>query len=281
MATVDFRTRLEGGVDLLDPTEFSLKIGSPLSFRPVVGRPASPRSWSDLVPLTLEVEGDQLTLVPDDHGLEARPGRRRRTGRRPRPPGLLRPGPGRGLDVRPQMTGRARGAPRHCRRVHRVGACSSLPARRTPGYEPGRSLSATATVRRSTCTARSPRRRARGDRPLPGRGRLSAPSGRVHRGRDGGRFGANSTTQLPSAEPDDGASWWARTEAVSGIPSRILGFNQKSPTLRALLHSDRFRSDRDVYGRPLRPARSRYRRLGRRAAEEGRCRRRHLRRELA
>ena len=40
----------------------------------------------------------------------------------------------------------------------------------------------------------------------------------------------------------DGASWWARTETGEWYPSRILGFNQKSPTLRELLRSDRFRS---------------------------------------
>lgn len=47
---------------------------------------------------------------------------------------------------------------------------------------------------------------------------------------------------IAGAKPDDGASWWARTEAGESYPARILGFNQKSPTLRSLLHSDRFRS---------------------------------------
>jgi hypothetical protein len=42
------------------------------------------------------------------------------------------------------------------------------------------------------------------------------------------------------AERDDGASWWARTEAGEWYPSRILGFNQKSAALRELLHTDRF-----------------------------------------
>ena len=43
------------------------------------------------------------------------------------------------------------------------------------------------------------------------------------------------------AERDDGQSWWARTEE-GWYPSRILGFNRKSPTLRELLHSRRFQS---------------------------------------
>ena len=45
---------------------------------------------------------------------------------------------------------------------------------------------------------------------------------------------------ISAAERDDGASWWARTDPGDWYPARILGFNQKSPTLRALLHDDRF-----------------------------------------
>ena len=45
---------------------------------------------------------------------------------------------------------------------------------------------------------------------------------------------------MASAQRDDGASWWAQTEGGEWYPSRILGFNQKSETLRALLHSERF-----------------------------------------
>ncbi len=44
---------------------------------------------------------------------------------------------------------------------------------------------------------------------------------------------------MAEATRDDGASWWARTED-GWYPSRILGFNLKSPTLRELLESDRF-----------------------------------------
>ena len=45
---------------------------------------------------------------------------------------------------------------------------------------------------------------------------------------------------VAAAERDDGASWWARIDSGEWYPSRILGFNQKSPTLRALLHDERF-----------------------------------------
>jgi hypothetical protein len=44
------------------------------------------------------------------------------------------------------------------------------------------------------------------------------------------------------AERDDGASWWARTTDGEWYAARILGFNLKSPTLRALLKTDRFRA---------------------------------------
>jgi len=44
-----------------------------------------------------------------------------------------------------------------------------------------------------------------------------------------------------AAEQDDGQSWWARTPD-GWYPSRILGFNLKSPALRELLDSDRFRA---------------------------------------
>ena len=47
---------------------------------------------------------------------------------------------------------------------------------------------------------------------------------------------------IASAERDDGASWWARTADGEWYASRILGFNQKSPALRELLHDERFRT---------------------------------------
>ena len=47
---------------------------------------------------------------------------------------------------------------------------------------------------------------------------------------------------IAEATQDDGASWWARTEAEGWYASRILGFNLKSPTLQELLSTDRFRA---------------------------------------
>ena len=44
---------------------------------------------------------------------------------------------------------------------------------------------------------------------------------------------------MAEATQNDGASWWART-ADGWYPSRVLGFNLKSPTLQEMLESDRF-----------------------------------------
>jgi Phytanoyl-CoA dioxygenase (PhyH) len=44
---------------------------------------------------------------------------------------------------------------------------------------------------------------------------------------------------IAAARRDDGASWWARTDPGGWYPARILGFNQKSPALRELMRSDR------------------------------------------
>ncbi len=46
---------------------------------------------------------------------------------------------------------------------------------------------------------------------------------------------------IAAAERDDGASWWARTEAGEWYPSRILGFNQKSRRCEHCCTPDRFR----------------------------------------
>ena len=52
---------------------------------------------------------------------------------------------------------------------------------------------------------------------------------------------ADLDAALDAADRDDGASWWARNDD-GWYPSRVLGFNQKSPALRELVMSDRFRA---------------------------------------
>ena len=46
---------------------------------------------------------------------------------------------------------------------------------------------------------------------------------------------------LDAADRDDGGSWWARNDD-GWYPSRVLGFNLRSPALRDLVTSDRFRT---------------------------------------
>jgi hypothetical protein len=48
------------------------------------------------------------------------------------------------------------------------------------------------------------------------------------------------TAALPTYAPDDGRSWWARTDDGSHRAVRLQGFEQHSATLRALLADDRF-----------------------------------------
>jgi len=52
---------------------------------------------------------------------------------------------------------------------------------------------------------------------------------------------ADLDTAAAEADRDDGASWWARNDD-GWYPSRILGFNRKSPTLTELMARDEFRS---------------------------------------
>ena len=52
---------------------------------------------------------------------------------------------------------------------------------------------------------------------------------------------AELSDAVAAATRDDGASWWARNDD-GWFASRILGFNLKSPALRAVLDSDRFRT---------------------------------------
>ena len=52
---------------------------------------------------------------------------------------------------------------------------------------------------------------------------------------------AELSDAVAAATQDDGASWWARNDD-GWFASRILGFNLKSPALREVLDSDRFRA---------------------------------------
>jgi hypothetical protein len=239
MATVDFRTRLEGDADLLDPTELlEDRIPRLLEERGPEAGVAATRL--DLAPLTLDVEGLQLTLVPDDDGLEVRQGGN---------DALVIAMDRRGFsdlmqDVAStfglQMTGRAqvvRGT------VDAFVDWEPLLRFLLDGrqvYEPGRLElndvdGAPLDLRRAFAL----------DDPSEAIGHFLAEAGFLHlegvfTEAEMSAVSAELDEAVASARRDDGASWWACTEGGEWYPSRILGFNQKSEALRALLHSQRF-----------------------------------------
>lgn len=55
-----------------------------------------------------------------------------------------------------------------------------------------------------------------------------------------GAVAADLDDAVATAEPDDGASWWATTADGESYAARILGFNQSSAVLRELLATERF-----------------------------------------
>ena len=87
-----------------------------------------------------------------------------------------------------------------------------------------------------------------------------------------------STTPIAAPSSTTGSHGGHAPKTVTGTRARILGFNQKSPSLRELLRSERFRTISRLHRRRVRPTRSGRRRLGGRAVEEDRRRRGHLRR---
>lgn len=239
MTTVDFRTRLEGDLALLHPTGFLQdRIPSCLEER---GRRAGFAAKElGLTPLTLDVEGQLLTLIPDRDGLKVRPEGFDE---------LVVTTDGQGFsdlmqDVVStfglQMTGRAE--------IGR-GTVDAFIA-----WEPvlrflldGRELYESGTVEFHD----------REGAPLDLRrsftledqteeiGHFLAEAGFLHlegvfTEAEMSAVSAELDEAMASAERDDGASWWAKTDRGEWYPSRILGFNRKSETLRVLLHSQRF-----------------------------------------
>jgi hypothetical protein len=239
MTTVDLRTRLEGDVALLDPVEFLEERIPPLldARGPQAGLAAS---QLDLAPLTLDVEGQRLTLVPLPDGLVAQHGGR---------DALLVAMDRQGFSdlvqdmvstFGLQMTGRAQ---------VRRGTVDAfiewepllrflLDGRRV--YEPG-----TVEFRDREGAPLDLHRAFALDDPPEEIGHFLAEAGFLHMEAvfteaEMSAVSAELDAAISSAERDDGASWWAQTEGREWYPSRILGFNQRSETLRALLHSQRF-----------------------------------------
>jgi len=240
MVTVDRRTRFEGDTVRLDPSTFvAEQVPSLLDLRGDAAGEGAVRLG--LVPLTLDVEGEQLTFTVDDRSrLDVRPG---------------------GDDALVvaldqdafsdlvqdvastfgvQMTGRAQvtqGTLDAFVEWEPVLRCL-LDGR--PVYEPG-----TVEFRDRAGEPLDLARSFTVDDAPEDVAQFLAEAGYVHIERmfseaEMAAVSAELDAAGAQAERDDGASWWARTEAGEWYPSRILGFNQKSEVLRGLLHTDRF-----------------------------------------
>ncbi len=239
MTTVDFRSRFDSATELLDPDAFVDEYASGADpFRQVeAGRSAFRLG---LTPLTLDVEGAVLTLEPEANGLRMR-------------------GSGAGALVVAMdrnafselmqdaastfclaMTGRAdvqRGD------VDAFVAWESVLRCLLDGravYEPG-----TIGFKDPEGAPLELNRSFTLDDRAEDMGAFLAEAGFLHVAEvftepEMAQVSGELDEAIAAAERDDGASWWARTDAGEWYPSRILGFNEKSPTLRALLSEERF-----------------------------------------
>jgi hypothetical protein len=241
MLTIDFRSRFDIEVIPLEPADFvEQHVTEVLDAHGTEAGRAAVRLG--LAPLTLDVSGDLLTFEPDADGLVVTGGR----------------SPDDGLVVRLdrgafselmqdvastfalQMTGRAevhRGAPEAFVAWEPVLRCL-LDGRAL--HEPG-----AITFRDADDRPLDLRRSFTPDDEPEEMGQFLAEAGFLHLAgvfttAEMAAVSAELDEAMASAQRDDGASWWARTESGEWYPSRILGFNQKSPTLRTLLRDQRF-----------------------------------------
>lgn len=233
------RTRYAGDAAALEPAAFlDEHVGPLLDANSVEAGRAARRLG--LVPLTLDVDGSPLTLLPDDSGL------------------VVRPGAGDELVVR--LSRQA-----FSDLMQDVSSTFALQRSRSATIEKGRveDFVEWEPVLRCLLDGRGvyePRtidfRDADGapldlmrsftlDDDREEIGTFLAQAGFLHiagvfTAAEMAAVSAELDDAIKTAERGDGASWWARTEPGGWYPARILGFNQKSPALRELLHSSRF-----------------------------------------
>jgi hypothetical protein len=239
MTTLDFRTRFEGEAVTLDPGTFvDETVADLLDSRGVEAGCAAVRL--DLAPLTLDVEGERITMETDSDGLTIRHGGDDALvvalDRQAFSDLMQDAASTFGL----QMTGRAE---------IKQGSVDAFvawePVLRSlldgrPVYEPG-----TITFHTHDGSRLDLERSFTFDDAPEEMGQFLAQAGFLHvegvfTEAEMADVSAELDEAIASAARDDGASWWARTESGEWYPARILGFNQKSPTLRALLHDERF-----------------------------------------
>jgi Phytanoyl-CoA dioxygenase (PhyH) len=238
MMTVDRRTRFAGSVQVVEPERLfgdlaeRLRETGPLAARGV--------RLLGLPPLTLEVDGAAAHLVVSDDVLELRDGR-------------ATDGPVIGLDATAcselfqdlvstfglVMPGRVEVLrPRGDQFVAWEPVLRAAIDGR-PVYEPG-----SIGFRDRNGDEMDLHRSFSIDDPREDIGHFLAEAGYLHLAgvfteAEMAAVSAELDAAMAAAAQDDGASWWARTED-GWYPSRILGFNLKSPTLQELLESDRF-----------------------------------------
>jgi hypothetical protein len=238
MTTIDRRTRFAGAVEIMDAAHLFADLGERLADN---GRLAARGvKLLDLPPLTFEVDGTAAHLAVDDGKLTLR------DGRADEGPvialdntacselfqdlvstfGLVMPG--RAQVLRPRGDQFVAWEP-----VLRA----ALDGRAV--YEPG-----SIEFRDRDGDVLDLRRSFRVDDAREDVGHFLAEAGYLHL--EGvftevemAAVSAELDAAMAAATQDDGGSWWARTED-GWYPSRLLGFNLKSPTLQDLLESDRF-----------------------------------------
>jgi hypothetical protein len=241
MATVDFRTRFEGDELAFEPDDF-LEEQLPLLVKANGDEAGRGAVRLALAPLTFDIDGELLTLGIGNDGLTVHRGGG----------DALVVALDRGAfsdlmqDVAStfglQMSGRA-----EVRRGTLDAFIEWEPVLRCllggrPVYEPGTITfadrdGAPLELKRSFSLDDAPEEI----------GHFLAQAGFLHirgvfNGSEMAAVSAELDEAIDAAERDDGASWWAQTDTGQWYPSRILGFNQKSPTLRELLHGGRFAS---------------------------------------
>ncbi len=239
MATIDFRTRADDGVVSVDPgTLVDDQVPGLLDARGTEAGRAAIRLG--ILPLSFDVEGEQFTLVPGDERLQVQRGVR---------DSLVVVLDRLALSELLGDAVSAFGLVMSGRVDIRVGSVDAFidwePVLRClfdgrPVYEPG-----SIQFRDRDGSPLEIGRPFRLDDDADEIGHFLAETGFLHI--EGvfseGEMEAVSRDlddAVAHAEQDDGASWWALTKAGEHYPARILGFNQKSPALRSLLHDDRF-----------------------------------------
>ncbi len=239
MPSVDRRTRFEGDTVALDPRVFvDEELHARLDANGADAGRAAVRLG--LAPLTFDIEGDELTLDIDGGCIVAR--RTRVDGSlvvaldRPAFADLMQDEVS---TFGAQMTGRVvlvRGSLDGFVEWEPVLRCL-LDGR--PVYEPG-----AIALRDGVGNPLDLQRSFTLDDDAAEIGQFLAEAGFLHiqgvfSAAEMDAVSADLDDAVVAAERDDGGSWWACTEAGEWYAARILGFNQKSPALRELLHSDR------------------------------------------